>query len=89
MKRHSTHLSKAVPVTVYRIMRFSLKKNSKLQTNTVEPLLSGHSWGGNNWPLNRGSPKNNIRHGPVFSLFNKYKQMQVEKKENNDVHNNT
>ena len=42
--------------------------------------------------FNRGSPKNNISCGPVLGLFinkYKYKQMQVEKKENNDGCNNT
>jgi len=38
--------------------------------NIVEPLLSSHSWGQGNWPVNRGSLENNIGRGPVFSLSN-------------------
>ena len=46
-----------------------------------------HSRGRDNWSLNRGSPEKTL--GVVqFSIY-KYKQMQVEKKDNNDGHNNT
>ena len=66
----------------YCVQNIRYVKSTKVITNTVEPLFSGHSRGRDNWPLNRGSPKNNTRRGPVFSLLNNYKhkQMQWEKK---------